>query len=69
MSLAVDNPIINNHFEEPKEYWIYEELAVVGKKIEDILRSWKKAMFKPHFRYTDKIVSDKLKKPKVEGDN
>ncbi len=43
MSLEVDNPIINNHFEEPKEYWIYEELAVVGKKIEDILRSWKEA--------------------------
>lgn len=25
MSLAVDNPILNNPFEEPKEYWIYEE--------------------------------------------
>ena len=23
MSLAVDKPIINNHFEEPKEYWVY----------------------------------------------
>lgn len=43
MSLAVDNPIINNHFEEPKEYRIYDKLAVVGKKIEDILRSWKEA--------------------------
>lgn len=37
MSLAVDNPIINNHFEEPKEYWIYEGLAAVGKKIEGYL--------------------------------
>lgn len=25
MSLAVDNPILNNPFEEPKEYWIYDE--------------------------------------------
>lgn len=25
MSLAVDNPILNNPFEEPKEYWIYSE--------------------------------------------
>lgn len=25
MSLAVDNPILNNLFEEPKEYWIYDE--------------------------------------------
>jgi hypothetical protein len=25
MSLAVDNSILNNHFEEPKEYRIYEE--------------------------------------------
>jgi len=25
MSLAVDKPILNNPFEEPKEYWIYEE--------------------------------------------
>ena len=25
MSLAVDNPILNNPFEEPKEYWVYEE--------------------------------------------
>ena len=25
MSLAVDNPILNNPFGEPKEYWIYEE--------------------------------------------
>lgn len=25
MSLAVDNPILNNPFEEPREYWIYEE--------------------------------------------
>ncbi len=25
MSLAVDNPILNNPFEEPKEYWIYAE--------------------------------------------
>lgn len=24
-SLAVDNPILNNPFEVPKEYWIYEE--------------------------------------------
>ncbi len=25
MSLAVDNPILNNPFEEPEEYWVYEE--------------------------------------------
>ena len=25
MSLAVDNPILNNPFEELKEYWIYDE--------------------------------------------
>lgn len=25
MSLAVDKPILNNPFEEPREYWIYEE--------------------------------------------
>ncbi|HHT9107284.1 MAG TPA: hypothetical protein ACFYEF_06300 [Candidatus Wunengus sp. YC63] len=25
MSLAVDKPILNNPFEEPKEYWIYDE--------------------------------------------
>lgn len=25
MSLAVDNPILNNPFEEPKEYWLYDE--------------------------------------------
>jgi len=25
MSLIVDNPILNNPFEEPKEYWIYDE--------------------------------------------
>lgn len=25
MSLAVDNPILNNLFEKPKEYWIYDE--------------------------------------------
>jgi len=25
MTLAVDKPILNNPFEEPKEYWIYEE--------------------------------------------
>lgn len=25
MSLAVDEPILNNPFEEPKEYWVYEE--------------------------------------------
>lgn len=25
MSLAVDNPILNNPFEEPREYWIYDE--------------------------------------------
>lgn len=25
MSLAVDNPILNNPFEEPKDYWIYDE--------------------------------------------
>jgi ATP-dependent DNA helicase RecG len=25
MSLAVDNPILNNPFEEPREYWICEE--------------------------------------------
>jgi len=25
MSLAVDEPILNNPFEEPREYWIYEE--------------------------------------------
>lgn len=24
MSLAVDNPILNNPFEETKEYWIYD---------------------------------------------
>ena len=24
MSLAVDNLILNNPFEEPKEYWIYD---------------------------------------------
>jgi hypothetical protein len=37
MSLAVDEPILNNPFEEPKECWIYEELAAVGKKIEGYL--------------------------------
>ena len=25
MSLAVDEPILNNPFEEPKGYWIYQE--------------------------------------------
>jgi len=25
MSLAVDEPILNNPFEEPKEYWVYVE--------------------------------------------
>ncbi len=25
MSLAVDNPILNNPCGEPKEYWIYDE--------------------------------------------
>ena len=25
MSLAVDEPILNNPFEEPGEYWGYEE--------------------------------------------
>jgi hypothetical protein len=25
MSLAVDEPILNNPLEEPKEYWVYEE--------------------------------------------
>ena len=25
MSLAVDEPILNNPFEEPREYWVYEE--------------------------------------------
>jgi hypothetical protein len=25
MSLAVDEPILNNPFEEPREYWFYEE--------------------------------------------
>ena len=25
MTLAVDKPIQNNPFEEPKEYWIYDE--------------------------------------------
>jgi hypothetical protein len=25
MTLAVDKPILNNPFEEPKEYWIYDE--------------------------------------------
>ena len=25
MSLAVDEPILNNPFEEPKGYWVYEE--------------------------------------------
>jgi hypothetical protein len=25
MSLAVDEPILNNPFEEPRECWIYEE--------------------------------------------
>jgi len=25
MSLAVEEPILNNPFEEPKEYWVYEE--------------------------------------------
>jgi hypothetical protein len=25
MSLAVDNPILNNPFEEPRKYWVYEE--------------------------------------------
>jgi hypothetical protein len=25
MSLAVDEPILNNPFEEPKEYRVYEE--------------------------------------------
>lgn len=25
MSLAVDEPILNNPFEEPGEYWVYEE--------------------------------------------
>ncbi len=37
MSLAVDEPILNNPFEEPKVYWVYEELAAVGKKIEGYL--------------------------------
>ncbi len=37
MSLAVDNPILNNPFEEPKEYWIYEEgLEVKGYESEQI---------------------------------
>jgi len=34
MSLAVDEPILNNPFEEPREYWIYDELVAVEKKIE-----------------------------------
>jgi hypothetical protein len=25
MSLAVDNPILNNPFYESKKYWVYEE--------------------------------------------
>ncbi len=25
MTLAVENPILNNPFEEPKKYWIYDE--------------------------------------------
>jgi type III restriction enzyme len=25
MSLAVDEPILNNPFEEPRKYWVYEE--------------------------------------------
>jgi hypothetical protein len=25
MSLAVDEAILNNPFEEPKEYWVYKE--------------------------------------------
>ena len=25
MSLAVDEPILNNPFEELREYWVYEE--------------------------------------------
>jgi hypothetical protein len=25
MTLAVDKPTLNNPFEKPKEYWIYEE--------------------------------------------
>jgi hypothetical protein len=47
MSLAVDEPILNNPFEEPKEYWVYEEgqpkkmseLAreAVGERIERII--------------------------------
>jgi len=37
MSLAVDEPIINNHFEEPKGYRIYDKLAAAGKKIEGYL--------------------------------
>jgi hypothetical protein len=37
MSLAVDEPIINNHFEEPKGYWIYDKLAAAGKKIDGYL--------------------------------
>jgi hypothetical protein len=28
MSLAVDEPILNNPFEEPREYWVYEELPI-----------------------------------------
>jgi hypothetical protein len=28
MSLAVDEPILNNPFEEPREYWVYEELLI-----------------------------------------
>lgn len=34
MSLAVDEPIVNNPFEESKEYWVYEK----GHSQEDV---WK----------------------------
>ena len=30
MSLAVDNPILNNPFEEPKEYWIYGSIQYLS---------------------------------------
>ncbi|HHT9146335.1 MAG: hypothetical protein Q7J76_08840 [Candidatus Brocadiaceae bacterium] len=31
MSLAVDEPILNDPFEAPREYWVYDELSAVNK--------------------------------------
>ena len=43
MSLAVDEPILNNPFEELREYWVYEEgqpkRIMTGKKGNMALKS------------------------------